>query len=222
MGIKAHGIELNKYSIKEEIANSITHGIGIVFAIAALCILAIFAGIYGNPRHVISVSVYGFTLILLYASSTLYHSIQTPRTKSIFQIIDHSAIYMLIAGTYTPFTLVNLRGPWGWSLFAVVWCLALIGTAIQLGQMERWRVVSMVLYIGMGWTILVAIKPLISTVATGGLILLLLGGLAYTFGILFYRWNSLKFHHAVWHIFVLTGSILHFFAVLYYVIPMKT
>ena len=213
---------INRYSIKEEIANSITHGIGIVLAIGALVILATFAGIYGNPWHVISVSVYGFTLILLYTASTLYHSIQAPRTKTILQILDHSAIYMLIAGTYTPFTLVNLRGPWGWSLFAVIWCLAFIGTAIQLSQMERWRVVSLGLYVGMGWTVLVAIKPLIASVATGGLILLLLGGLAYTFGILFYRWKSLKFHHAVWHLFVLAGSILHFFAVLYYVIPMQT
>lgn len=212
----------NQYSVKEEIANSITHGIGIVLAIAALGILATFASIYGNPWHVISVSVYGFTLILLYTASTLYHSIQAPRTKTILQILDHSAIYMLIAGTYTPFTLVNLRGPWGWSLFSVVWCLAFIGTAIQLKRMERWRVVSLVLYIGMGWTVLVAIKPLISSVAKGGLILLLLGGLAYTFGIIFYGWKSLKFNHAVWHIFVLTGSIFHFFAVFYYVIPMQT
>ena len=211
-----------QYSTKEEIANSITHGIGIILAIAALVILAIFAGIYGNLWHVISVSVYGFTLILLYTASTLYHSIQAPRTKNIFQILDHAAIYMLIAGTYTPFTLVNLRGPWGWSLFAVVWCLALIGTAIQLGQRERWRVVSMALYVGMGWTVLGAIKPLISSIAAGGLILLLLGGLAYTFGILFYRWKRLKYHHAVWHIFVLAGSTFHFFAVLFFVIPIQT
>jgi hemolysin III len=212
----------NRYSIKEEIANSITHGIGIVLGIGGLCILVTFAGIYGNPWHVISVSVFGFTLILLYTASTLYHSIQAPRTKNILQIIDHSAIYILIAGTYTPFTLVNLRGPWGWSLFSVIWCLAFIGIAIQLGQMERWRRVSLVLYVGMGWIVLVAIKPLISSVATSGLILLLLGGLAYTVGILFYRWKSLKFNHAVWHIFVLAGSILHFFAVLFYVIPIQS
>lgn len=212
----------NRYSIKEEIANSITHGIGIVLGIGALCILVTFAGIYGNTWHVISVSVFGFTLILLYTASTLYHSIQAPRTKNILQIVDHSAIYLLIAGTYTPFTLVNLRGPWGWSLFAAVWCLAFIGIAIQLGQMERWRRVSLVLYVGMGWIVLVAIKPLISSLATSGLILLLLGGLAYTVGILFYRWKSLKFNHAVWHIFVLAGSILHFFAVLFYVIPIQS
>lgn len=212
----------NRYSVKEEIANSVTHGIGIVLAVAALGILTTFAGIYGNPWHVISVSVYGFTLILLYTASTLYHSVQTPRTKNIFQILDHAAIYMLIAGTYTPFTLVNLRGPWGWSLFAVVWGLAFMGAAMQLGRMERWRVASLVLYVGMGWAVLVAIKPLISSVAAGGLVLLLLGGLAYTFGLLFYRWNSLKFNHAVWHIFVLAGSILHFLAVLFYVIPIQT
>lgn len=212
----------NRNSVSEEIANSITHGIGVILAICALGILATFAGIYGDTWHVISVSVYGVTLILLYTASTLYHSIQVPRTKSIFQIIDHSAIFILIAGTYTPFTLVSLRGPWGWSIFAVIWCLAFVGTAIQLGQTTRWHTVSLILYVGMGWTIVVAMKPLISSVATGGIILLFLGGLAYTFGILFYRWKSLKFHHAVWHIFVLAGSTLHFFAVLFYVIPIKS
>jgi len=212
----------NRYSINEELANSITHGIGVILAVFALGILATFASVYGNTWHIISVSVYGVALILLYTASTLYHSIQVPRAKSIFQTLDHSAIYILIAGTYTPFTLVSLRGPWGWSLFALIWCLAFVGTAIQLGQMKRWRVVSLVLYVGMGWTVLVAIKPLISSVAAGGIILLVLGGLAYTFGILFYRWENLKFHHAVWHVFVLTGSILHFFAVLFYVIPIHS
>jgi hemolysin III len=213
---------LKRCSIGEEIANGITHGIGVILAIYALVILASFAGIYGDTWHVISVSVYGTTLILLYTASTLYHSIQTPRAKNVFQIIDHLAIYILIAGTYTPFTLVSLRGPWGWSLFAVIWCLAFVGTAIRLGQMARERTVSIVLYVGMGWIVLVAMKPLISSVATGGIILLLLGGLSYTFGILFYRWKSLKFHHAVWHLFVLAGSSLHFFAVLFYVIPIKS
>jgi len=212
---------LNRHSINEETANSITHGIGIILAIVALGILTVCASIYGNPKHIISVSVYGVTLILLYTTSTLYHSIQHPRTKNIFQILDHSAIYLLIAGTYTPFTLISLHGPWGWSLFAVIWCLACIGTAIQFSQTVRWRVVSLALYVGMGWAIMVAIKPLILSVAPGGILLLFLGGLAYTFGILFYRWKSLKFHHAVWHVFVLTGSTLHFFAVLFYVIPIQ-
>jgi hemolysin III len=212
---------VNRYSINEEIANSITHGVGVVLAIGALGILATFAGIYGNAWHIVSVSVYGLALILLYTASTLYHIVRAPRAKTIFQIVDHAAIYILIAGTYTPFTLVSLRGPWGWWLFAVIWCLALIGTVIQLGHLTRWRVVSLALYVGMGWTVLVAMKPLLSSVATGGIVLLFLGGFAYTFGILFYRWKNLKYHHAVWHIFVLTGSILHFFAVLFYVIPIQ-
>ncbi|KPJ78755.1 MAG: hemolysin III [Deltaproteobacteria bacterium SG8_13] len=210
---------LNCYSHGEEIANGITHGIGIILAIAALGVLTAFAGIYGDAWHVVSVSIYGTTLILLYTASTLYHSIQNPRAKSILQLLDHSAIYLLIAGTYTPFTIVSLRGPWGWWLFGVVWGLAIAGALFQLSVMRRYRAVSMILYIGMGWAIIVAIKPLIAAVATGGIVLLLLGGLAYTSGIVFYSWKRLKFHHAVWHLFVLTGSILHFFAVLFYVLP---
>ena len=213
---------LNRYSISEEIANSITHGIGILLAIVAFETLTAFASIYGNIWHIISVSVYGVTLILLYTASTLYHSIQNPSTKNIFQALDHSSIYILIAGTYTPFMLVNLRGPWGWSLFAMIWCLAFFGAVVQFGKTMRWRGVSLISYVVMGWAIIVAIKPLIASVALGGIILLLIGGLSYTSGILFYRWDKLKFHHAVWHIFVLAGSILHFFAVLFYVIPIQS
>ena len=214
--------DLNRYSANEEIANSITHGLGIILSIIALIILAVFAGIYGNTWHIISVSVYGATLILLYTASTLYHGIQNPRAKNIFQVLDHAAIYILIAGTYTPFTLISLRGSWGWSIFAVIWCLAFVGTVIEFGRIKRWRFVSLVLYIGMGWTILVAIKPLFTSLAMGGIILLILGGVAYTSGILFYRWKNLKFHHAVWHLFVLAGSTFHFFAVLFYVIPIRS
>ncbi|MBW2177720.1 MAG: hemolysin III family protein [Deltaproteobacteria bacterium] len=214
--------DLNRYSANEEIANSITHGLGIILSIIALIILAVFAGIYGNTWHIISVSVYGATLILLYTASTLYHGIQNPRAKNIFRVLDHAAIYILIAGTYTPFTLISLRGSWGWSIFAVIWCLAFVGTVIEFGRIKRWRFVSLVLYIGMGWTILVAIKPLFTSLAMGGIILLILGGVAYTSGILFYRWENLKFHHAVWHLFVLAGSTFHFFAVLFYVIPIRS
>jgi hemolysin III len=209
----------NRYNNGEEIANSITHGIGIVLAIAALVVLTVFAGIYGNAWHIVSVSIYGATLILLYTASTLYHSIRQSRVKSFLQILDHSAIYLLIAGTYTPFTLVNLRGPWGWSLFGVIWGFAIVGTAFQLSPIRRWHAVSLGLYIGMGWAVVVAIKPLIATVAAGGIVFLVLGGLAYTAGILFYGWKKLKYHHAIWHLFVLAGSILHFFAVLFYVVP---
>jgi len=210
---------IKQYSIGEEIANSITHGIGIVLAIAALGILTAFAGAYGDVRHVVSVSIYGTTLVLLYTASTLYHSIQNPHAKSILQVLDHAAIYLLIAGTYTPFTLVSLRGPWGWWLFGVIWGLAVLGVVFQLSLLRRWRAVSLCLYIGMGWVVVVAIKPLIVSVATGGIVFLVLGGLAYTAGVLFYCWEKLKYHHAIWHLFVLAGSIFHFFAVLFYVVP---
>jgi hemolysin III len=211
-----------RYSAREEAANSITHGLGLLLSVVALGFLQVYASTYGNALHLISVSIYGFSLIFLYTASTLYHSIQDPDIKAKLQMLDHMAIYLLIAGTYTPFTIVNLNGPWGWAIFGVIWCLALIGTVIQFKKSLRWRYLSMGLYLAMGWTILVAIKPLIASVATTGIILLLLGGLAYTFGILFYRLKSLKFNHAVWHIFVLAGSILHFFAVLFYVIPIQT
>ena len=210
---------IKQYSTGEEIANSITHGIGIVLAIAALGILTVFAGAYGDVRHVVSVSIYGTTLVLLYTASTLYHSIQNSHAKGILQVLDHSAIYLLIAGTYTPFTLVSLRGPWGWWLFGVIWGFAVLGVVFQLSLLRRWRAVSLCLYIGMGWVVVVAIKPLIVSVATGGIVFLVLGGLAYTAGILFYCWEKLKYHHAIWHLFVLAGSILHFFAVLFYVVP---
>lgn len=210
---------ISRYSLGEEIANSITHGIGIILAIVALVVLTVLAGIYGNIWHIVSVSVYSTTLILLYMASTLYHSIQQLRVKGILRVLDHAAIFLLIAGTYTPFTLVNLRGPWGWWLFGVIWGFAVLGVIFQLSMMRRWRVVSMVLYVGMGWAVVVAIKPMIVSVAAGGIVFLVLGGLAYTTGILFYRWDKLKYHHAIWHLFVLAGSILHFFAVLLYVIP---
>lgn len=214
-------IKQNRYSAREETANSITHGLGIPLSVVALGYLTVYANIHGNALHIVSVSIYGLSLIFLYTASTLYHFVQDPDKKNMLQTLDHVAIYLLIAGTYTPFTLVNLQGPWGWSIFGVIWCLALVGTVIQFDKTGRWRTISLALYVTMGWTVLVALKPLIANVATAGIILLLLGGLAYTFGILFYRWKKLKFHHAVWHLFVLAGSIFHFLAVLFYVLPNK-
>ena len=208
------------YSIKEEIANSITHGVGLILAIAGLGVLIAFASRLGNAWHVVSCTIFATTLILQYTFSTLYHSIQLPRAKSIMRVLDHSAIFLLIAGTYTPFMLVNLRGAWGWTLFGVVWTLALLGVLFQVSLLRRWQGISLALYIGMGWVVVVAIKPMLDAVAPGGLILLLLGGLAYTSGVFFYLWKSLRYHHAIWHGFVLAGSILHFFAVLFYVIPL--
>jgi hemolysin III len=208
----------SRYSLGEEIANSITHGVGIVLAIAGLAVLAAFASVFGNAWHIVSCSIFGTTLILLYTASTLYHSIQHPRAKMILRRIDHSAIFLLIAGTYTPFTLVSLRGPWGWSLFGVIWGLALIGIVLQVVGRRRRMIASLALYIGMGWTAIVAIQPLLAAVAPAGLALIVLGGLSYTAGVGFYVWRRLPYHHAVWHVFVLAGSMFHFFAVLLYVI----
>jgi len=208
-----------RYSRNEETANSITHGLGILLSIAALTILTTFAVKLGNFWHIISCSIYGTTLILLYTSSTLYHSVQEPRKKQICRILDHSAIFILIAGTYTPFTLVNLRGPWGWSLFGLIWGLAILGIIVSTVSRCRCKAVSLILYVGMGWAIIVATKPLLDSVQTGGLAFLLTGGLFYTSGLAFYAWKRLRYHHALWHVMVLLGSIFHFFAVLFYVIP---
>lgn len=209
------------YSTAEEIANSVTHGIGLVLSIAGLAVLVAFASRSGNPWQLVSCVIFATTLILQYTFSTLYHSIQLPRVKCVMRVLDHSAIFLLIAGTYTPFMLVNLRGTWGWTLFAVVWTLALLGVLFQVSLLRRWQGISLSLYIGMGWIAVVAIKPMLAAVAPGGLILLLLGGLAYTSGVGFYLWERLQYNHAIWHGFVLAGSILHFFAVLFYVTPLS-
>lgn len=212
----------SRYSRSEEIANSITHGIGIVFAVCALAVLAVFASLYGDAWHIISCSIFGATLILLYVASTLYHAVQRPETKSVLRILDHSAILVLIAGTYTPFTLVNLRGPWGWSLFGVIWGLAVFGIVVETTRLRRYRTGLIALYVIMGWAVVAAVKPMLENVDRGGLWLLLAGGLAYTGGIVFYLWQRLPYNHAIWHLFVLAGSVLHFFAILFYVIPIFT
>lgn len=210
------------YSLGEDIANGITHGVGIVLAISGLCVLITFASIYGNAWHIVSCSIFGATLVFSYTASTLYHSIQLPRAKRVFRVLDHAAILLLIAGTYTPFTLVNLRGPWGWSLFGVIWGLAVLGILLQTTMPHKWALFSVGFYVAMGWAVLVAIKPMLSGVEIGGLVLLLLGGVAYTAGIVFYVWRRMPYNHAIWHVFVLIGSVLHFFAILFYVIPVRT
>ena len=210
---------MRPYTLAEEIAHVITHGVGLLLSVFALVILVVFASLRGDVWHVVSSSIYGTTLVLLYAASTSYHAASSPGAKTILQSLDHSAIYLLIAGSYTPFALVNLRGAWGWSLFGVVWSLALTGVLLEVFARQRVRALSLGLYLGLGWLAAVAVKPLLDSVATGGLVLLLLGGLAYTGGVAFYCWQRLPYNHAVWHVFVMAGSILHFFPVLFYVIP---
>lgn len=210
------------YSIREEVANSVTHGVGIVLAIAGLAVLVAFATLHGDIWHIVACSVFGATLILLYTSSTLYHSLPIPRLKPLLRALDHSAIFLLIAGTYTPFTLVNLRGPWGWSLFATIWTLGISGIILRLFLKGRLHGLVVALYVAMGWAVVVAIEPMLTRVGSGGLALLAAGGLAYTGGVVFYKWRRLPYNHAIWHGFVLAGSALHFFAVLFYVIPWPT
>lgn len=209
----------HRYTRGEEIANSITHGVGMALAIAGLAVLTAYASLHGDAWHVVSCSIFGAALILLYLASTLYHAIQGPKAKAILRILDHAAILVLIAGTYTPFTLVSLRGPWGWSLFGIIWGLAVVGIVLEASRLRRFRAALIALYVVMGWAVVAAVKPMMANVGSGGLWLLLAGGLAYTGGIGFYLWRRLPYHHAIWHLFVLAGSILHYFAVLLYVIP---
>lgn len=208
------------YSRGEEIANSITHGIAVALSIAGLAVMTAFASIFGNVWHIVSVSVYGATQILLYTASTLYHSIPLPRAKAYLRLLDHSAIFLLIAGTYTPFSLVNLHGAWGYSILGVVWGIALLGIALQGVLIRQKSFINALIYIAMGWVVVVGVKPLLHSVAPGGLVLLLAGGLAYSFGAIFYVWKRLPYNHAIWHGFVMLGSAFHYFAVLFYVIPL--
>lgn len=210
---------LPTYSLGEEIANAVTHGLGVVLAIAGLAVMTAFAALYGDAWHITACAIFGASLILCYATSTLYHSIQIEKVRRVLRTLDHSAIFLLIAGTYTPFMLVSLRGPWGWSLLVAIWSLALAGIALRLLLRGRLHGLVVALYVLMGWVVVVALEPMLERVAPGGLVLLAAGGLAYTGGVAFYKWRRLPYHHAIWHGFVLAGSTLHYFAVLLYVIP---
>ncbi|PNU21307.1 hemolysin III [Geothermobacter hydrogeniphilus] len=211
----------SEYSPGEEIANSITHGIGTLLAIGGLGVLSAYAGTHGNAWHIVTCSVFGATLIFSYLTSTLYHSIQHVSAKNILRTLDHAAIFLLIAGTYTPITLISLHGPWGWSIFGVVWGLALVGIICEITFAKNMGVLRVATYIAMGWVVVIAARPLMAGLAPGGLLLLVLGGLAYTGGVVFYAWDRLPYNHAIWHMFVLVGSTMHFFAILWYVIPDK-
>lgn len=211
--------ERNEESAAEEIANSITHGAGLALAAAGLVVMVVSAALHGTALHVVCCSVYGATLVLLYASSTLYHALSGPRLKRVLRAIDHSSIFLLIAGTYTPFTLLVLKGGWGWSLFGVVWGIAVVGVVFKSFAVERFPILSPLLYLAMGWVVIVAIKPLLADLPPGGLALLFAGGIFYSAGLIFYAWRGLPFNHAVWHLFVLAGSVSHFFGVYFYALP---
>ena len=206
-----------EYTTGEEIANSVTHGLGVALAVAGLAVLVSMAALRGEPWQVVSFSVYGGSLILLYLVSTLYHGLTKPETKTIFKFFDHASIYILIAGTYTPFTLVSIRGGWGWSLFGVIWGLAILGILFKIKNTGRWGKVSAAVYVLMGWLCVIALHRMIATIPTAGLIWLFTGGVLYTGGLIFYGWKKLPYNHAVWHLFVLGGSTCHYFAILFHV-----
>ena len=207
------------YTEREELANCLTHGLGALLSVAGLVLLVGSAARHGDAWHVVSSAIFGTTLVLLYTASTLYHSSRGERRRQVLQKFDHAAIFLLIAGAYTPFVLVPLRGPWGWSLFGVVWGLAIIGVALKFWFAGRFRVVSTLIYLAMGWLVMVAIKPLLAALPVGGVKLLVVGGLCYTGGAAFYLWKRLPYHHAIWHLFVLGGSACHWAAVFCYIVP---
>jgi hemolysin III len=206
-------------SFAEEFASTVTHGVGLALSLAGLVVLVVLAVLKGTAWHIVSCAIYGATLVLLYTASTLYHAVRSPRPKHILRILDHGAIYLLIAGTYTPFTLVTLRGGLGWTLFGLIWGLALAGILFKVFHVDRFPIVSTLVYLSMGWLVVIAWKPVLRTVPGGGIAWLVAGGLAYTAGILFFASHKLPFNHAIWHLFVLSGSICHYVAVLLYVLP---
>lgn len=202
-------------TLGEEIFNSISHGIGTLMSIAALVILVIFAVIKGDVWQVVSSAIFGSTLILLYLSSTLYHSFSKNKIKNLFVRFDHAAIFLLIAGTYTPFMLGNIRGGWGWAIFGVIWSLAIFGAVIRSIYLTRFHKLMVGIYLLMGWLFVIVIGQIIKNIPLNSLIFLFIGGACYTIGVIFYIWKKLKYGHGIWHLFVLAGSVMHFFSVLF-------
>ncbi len=207
-------------TLGEEVANSITHGVGALLSILGLIAMLIVAVSHGTVWTVLGCGIYGVSLVLLYISSTIYHALANNRAKRVFQILDHSAIFVAIAGTYTPFTLVTLHGPWGWTLFGVVWSLAITGVVFKSIWIDRFQILSTVVYVAMGWCVVIAIKPLLVALPWAGFLWLLAGGLAYTAGVAFYA-ARVRYAHMVWHLFVIAGSVCHYCAVWRYVLRVQ-
>lgn len=214
-------MHIERQRIVEEIANSVTHGVGLVLSLAGFAALVALAFARGSRWHIIGCLVYGASLVTLYAASTLYHSFQHPQLKRIFLAVDQVAIYLLIAGTYTPFMLVNLRGFWGWLLLTLVWTLAVCGIVCRIVLAERSKRLTVALYLAVAWLAIIAVKPIFATVPLGGLAWIGAGGLAYMTGLIFFAWDRLPFNHTIWHLFVIAGSGCHYFAVMFYVLPVR-
>lgn len=210
-------INARQYSRKEELWNVLTHGFGLVLSIAALVLLVVFSSIYGSAWHIVSFSIYGATLVTLYTASTLFHASKKEKTRLRLNVFDHSSIFLLIAGTYTPFLLVTIRGPWGWSLFGVIWGLAIAGAILKIFFTGRYDKISTAIYVMMGWLIIIAVKPLLENFTGPGLFWLVAGGISYSIGAIFYLVHKIPYNHAIFHVFVLLGSLAHFIAIFFYV-----
>jgi hemolysin III len=206
------------YKLGDILANAITHGVGAILAVVGAVYL-IAASTQGSVRLVVSCSVFASTMVLVYLCSTLYHSLVRTRARHVFHVLDHSSIYLLIAGTYTPFTLISLHGPLGWSIFGVEWSLAVAGVIFKSFAVDRFQVASALVYLFQGWFIVIVGLPLLHAIGWHGILWMGAGGLAYTLGIVFFALDRLSYFHATWHIFVLAGSVFHYFAILFYVVP---
>lgn len=203
-----------RYTLGEEIFNSVSHGAGGMLAIAGTVVLIVIAALYSNAWGVVSSAIYGASMIILYTMSTLYHAITNKKAKSFFRIMDHNTIFILIAGTYTPYTLVPLRGSVGWTLFGIIWGAAIIGIVFNSISLEKAKKLSLVCYVAMGWAIIFAIKPMIASVTKTSLVFLLIGGIFYTAGIVFYAVKKIRYFHSVWHLFTVGGTVFHYFSIL--------
>jgi hemolysin III len=212
---------MQHYSPLEEKTNIISHAVGFFLGIVALVLMVVRASLYGNAWHIVGVSIFGASLVCLYAASTIYHSSKDPKVRARLRVLDHATIYVLIAGTYTPFTLVTLNGWVGWVIFGVTWAMALTGIILKLFFTGRYNLLSTLMYVFMGWIVIFAIKPLINNLSADGLFWLMVGGVAYTVGAVLYGIKQIKFNHAIFHIFVLLGSFCHFVSVYGYVLPAK-
>ncbi|HSI77323.1 MAG TPA: hemolysin III family protein [Lunatimonas sp.] len=204
-----------KQALEEEFANSITHLIGVLFSIVAISLLITFSVLNGTVIHIVSCSLFGGSILLLYTFSTLYHAIDSPRIKPLLRTFDHVSIYFLIAGTYTPFLLIAIGGMKGWIYFGVIWALALAGIVFKVFYTHRFRKLSLVLYLSMGWLAVFFVQPLIRNLDISELSLIAAGGIAYTIGVIFYTNKTMRFAHAIWHLFVLAGTVLHFIAIMF-------
>lgn len=217
--VKLYKIPIPKYTLGEELISSISHGVGAALGIAALCMCVAKSSAEGNVYSLVSSWIFGISMIILYSMSCIYHALKPNNAKRVMRVFDHCTIFLLIAGTYTPFTLISLRGSVGWTLFGVIWATAIFGIVLNAIDMERFKVISMICYLAMGWAIIFTFKPLYASVDADGIKLLVAGGIAYTVGAVVYGIGSkVKYMHSIWHFFVLAGTILHFLTVYFYVI----